>query len=57
MGEQVGKLIKAGEAPGIVIQVFPFTANEQAGTDGRSGSLSALEAKRSPTPSVTAAEG
>jgi len=34
MGEQVGKLIKAAEAPGIVIQVFPFTANEQAGTDG-----------------------
>jgi transcriptional regulator with XRE-family HTH domain len=34
MGEQVGKLIKAAEAPGIVLQVFPFTANEQAGTDG-----------------------
>jgi transcriptional regulator with XRE-family HTH domain len=34
MGEQLGKLIKAAEAPGIVIQVFPFTANEQAGTDG-----------------------
>jgi len=34
MGEQVDKLIKAAEAPGIVIQVFPFTANDHAGTDG-----------------------
>ena len=34
MGEQVGKLIKAAEAPRIVIQVLPFTANEHAGTEG-----------------------
>jgi transcriptional regulator with XRE-family HTH domain len=34
MGEQVGKLIKAAEAPGIVLQVFPFTANDHAGTEG-----------------------
>ena len=34
MGEQVGKLIKAAEAPGIVLQVLPFTAHEQAGTEG-----------------------
>ena len=34
MGEQVGKLIKAAEAPRIVIQVLPFTAHEHAGTEG-----------------------
>lgn len=34
MGEQVGKLIKAAEAPGIVIQVLPFTAHDHAGTEG-----------------------
>jgi transcriptional regulator with XRE-family HTH domain len=34
MGEQVGKLIKAAELPGIVLQVLPFTANKQAGIEG-----------------------
>jgi hypothetical protein len=34
MGEQVGKLIKAAETPGIVIQVLPFTANNHAGIEG-----------------------
>jgi transcriptional regulator with XRE-family HTH domain len=34
MGEQVDKLLKAAEGPGIVIQVFPFTAHDHAGTDG-----------------------
>ncbi len=34
MGEQVDKLIKAAEAPGIVIQVLPFTANDHAGIEG-----------------------
>ena len=34
MGEQVGKLIKAAEAPGIVLQVLPFTANDHAGIEG-----------------------
>jgi transcriptional regulator with XRE-family HTH domain len=34
MGEQVDKLIKAAEAPGIMIQVLPFTANDHAGIEG-----------------------
>jgi transcriptional regulator with XRE-family HTH domain len=34
MGEQVGKLIKAAEAPGIVLQVLPFTAHDHAGIEG-----------------------
>jgi transcriptional regulator with XRE-family HTH domain len=34
MGEQVGKLIKAAETPGIVLQVLPFTANDHAGIEG-----------------------
>jgi transcriptional regulator with XRE-family HTH domain len=34
MGEQVDKLIKAAEAPGIVIQVLPFTAHDHAGIEG-----------------------
>lgn len=34
MGEQVDKLIKAAETPGIVLQVLPFTANDHAGIEG-----------------------
>jgi len=34
MGDQVAKLIKAAETPGIMIQVLPFTANDHPGTDG-----------------------
>jgi len=34
MGPQLDKLIKAAEAPGTVIQVFPFSAPDYAGTDG-----------------------
>jgi hypothetical protein len=34
MGEQVAQLIKAVEAPGTVLQVLPFTANDQAGIEG-----------------------
>ena len=34
MGEQVGKLIKAAETPGIVLQVLPFTAHDHAGIEG-----------------------
>lgn len=34
MGEQVGKLIKAAETPGIVLQVLPFTAHDQVGIEG-----------------------
>jgi transcriptional regulator with XRE-family HTH domain len=34
MGEQVGKLIKAAETPGIVLQVLPFTANNHPGIEG-----------------------
>jgi hypothetical protein len=34
MGDQLDKLIKAAEAPGIVIQVLPFSAQQHAGIDG-----------------------
>jgi transcriptional regulator with XRE-family HTH domain len=34
MGPQLDKLIKAAEGPGTVIQVFPFSAPDYAGTDG-----------------------
>jgi transcriptional regulator with XRE-family HTH domain len=34
MGDQLDKLIKAAESPGIVIQVLPFSAQEHAGIDG-----------------------
>jgi transcriptional regulator with XRE-family HTH domain len=34
MGEQVAKLIKAAEAPGIVLQVLPFTAHDHAAIEG-----------------------
>jgi transcriptional regulator with XRE-family HTH domain len=34
MGPQLDKLIKATEAPGTVIQIFPFSAPDYAGTDG-----------------------
>jgi transcriptional regulator with XRE-family HTH domain len=34
MGPQLDRLIKAVEAPGLVIQVFPFSAPDYAGTDG-----------------------
>ena len=34
MGEQLDKLIKAADAPGIVLQVLPFTANDHAGVEG-----------------------
>jgi hypothetical protein len=34
MSEQVGKLIKAAESPGFVIQVLPFTANDHPGIEG-----------------------
>ncbi|HUN37373.1 MAG TPA: helix-turn-helix transcriptional regulator [Trebonia sp.] len=34
MGEQVDKLIKAAEAPGIVIQALPYTANDHPGIEG-----------------------
>lgn len=34
MGPQLDRLLKAVEAPGVVIQVFPFSAPDYAGTDG-----------------------
>jgi transcriptional regulator with XRE-family HTH domain len=34
MGDQLDKLIKAAETPGVVIQALPFTAREHAGVDG-----------------------
>jgi transcriptional regulator with XRE-family HTH domain len=34
MGEQVGKLIKAAEDPGTVLQVLPFTAHDHPGIEG-----------------------
>jgi transcriptional regulator with XRE-family HTH domain len=34
MGNQLDKLIKAAETPGVVVQVLPFTAREHAGIDG-----------------------
>jgi transcriptional regulator with XRE-family HTH domain len=34
MAEQVSRLIKAAEDPGIVLQVLPFTAHDHPGTDG-----------------------
>jgi transcriptional regulator with XRE-family HTH domain len=34
MGAQLDRLLKAVEAPGLVIQVFPFSAPDYAGTDG-----------------------
>jgi len=34
MGEQLDKLIKAAELPGIVLQVLPFTAHDHAGVEG-----------------------
>ena len=34
MGEQLDKLIKAANLPGIVLQVLPFTAHDHAGVEG-----------------------
>jgi transcriptional regulator with XRE-family HTH domain len=34
MRDQLDKLIKAAESPGIVIQVLPYCANEHAGVEG-----------------------
>lgn len=34
MGEQLDKLIKSAERPGVVLQVLPFTANDHAGVEG-----------------------
>jgi transcriptional regulator with XRE-family HTH domain len=34
MGDQLDKLIKAAEKPGIVLQVLPFSAQQHAGIDG-----------------------
>jgi transcriptional regulator with XRE-family HTH domain len=34
MGNQLDKLVKAAETPGIVIQVLPFSARQHAGVDG-----------------------
>jgi transcriptional regulator with XRE-family HTH domain len=34
MAEQLDRLIKAAEAPGIVIQVLPYAAHDHAGTEG-----------------------
>jgi transcriptional regulator with XRE-family HTH domain len=34
MGAQLDKLLAAADAPGIVIQVLPFTADNHAGSDG-----------------------
>ena len=34
MGDQLDKLIKAAETPGVVVQVLPFAAREHAGIDG-----------------------
>jgi hypothetical protein len=34
MGAQLDRLIESADAPGIVIQVLPFTADNHAGADG-----------------------
>ncbi len=34
MCDQVDQLIKAAEAPGIVLQVLPYSAHDHAGVDG-----------------------
>jgi hypothetical protein len=34
MGDQLDRLIKAAESPGIVIQVLPYSAHDHAGVEG-----------------------
>lgn len=34
MGLQLDRLVKAAEAPGIVVQVLPYSAHDHAGTEG-----------------------
>jgi transcriptional regulator with XRE-family HTH domain len=34
MAEQLDRLIKSAETPGVVLQVLPFTANDHAGVEG-----------------------
>jgi hypothetical protein len=34
MGDQVDKLIKSAEVPGVVLQVLPYSAHDHAGVEG-----------------------
>jgi hypothetical protein len=54
MGLQLDRLLEASDAPGVVLQVLPFTADNHAGADGP---ISVYEFAESPTVCYTECYG